>query len=92
MAQTVSSRLGLEVIVVDAGNESEIDKALASAVQHGADAVYSGSDAFINSHEACRMKWQDRSCRRLCAVETTFCLQKARLRLPNLVIWMLSSS
>jgi hypothetical protein len=59
MAQTVSSRLGLEVIVVDAGNESEIDKALASAVQHGADAVYSGSDAFINSHEACRMKWQD---------------------------------
>jgi len=47
--QTVSSRLGLEVIVVNAGTESEIDKALASAVQHGADAVYSGSDAFLYS-------------------------------------------
>src|SRR5262249_12505658 len=42
-------RLGLEMIVVNGGAESEIETAFATAVQQGADALYVGSDAVLVS-------------------------------------------
>jgi ABC-type uncharacterized transport system substrate-binding protein len=42
-------RLGLEIIVVNGGNESEIERAFATAVQQRAAALLEGSDAFFIS-------------------------------------------
>ena len=51
-AQTASRRLGLEIIVVNAGTENEIEGAIASAVQQRAAALFVGGDAFLSSrHE-----------------------------------------
>jgi putative ABC transport system substrate-binding protein len=50
--QTAARRLGLEIIVVDGSNESEIEGAFMSAVQQGAAALDVGSDAFFNSQRA----------------------------------------
>ena len=51
-AQTASRRLGLEIIVVNAGTENEIEAAIASAVQQRAAALFIGGDAFLSSrHE-----------------------------------------
>ena len=44
-AQTASRRLGLEIIVVNAGTENEIEGAIASAVQQRAAALFVASDA-----------------------------------------------
>jgi len=44
-----AARLGLEMIVVNGGAESEIETAFATAVQQGADALYVGSDAVLVS-------------------------------------------
>jgi putative ABC transport system substrate-binding protein len=48
-ARAAAMRLGLQIVVVNAGNESEIEGAFSSAVQQGADAVYVGSDAFLTN-------------------------------------------
>jgi putative ABC transport system substrate-binding protein len=42
-------RLGLEIIVVNGGDESEIERAFATAVQQGATALEVGEDAFFFS-------------------------------------------
>jgi putative tryptophan/tyrosine transport system substrate-binding protein len=48
-AQAAGPRLGLEVIVVGAGNEKEIETAFATAVQQGAGAVYVAGDLSLSS-------------------------------------------
>jgi putative ABC transport system substrate-binding protein len=48
-AQAAARQLGLEIIVVNGGSESEIGGALANAVQQRAGALLVGSDAFLNS-------------------------------------------
>jgi putative tryptophan/tyrosine transport system substrate-binding protein len=48
-AQTAARRLGLEIIVVSAGTESEIEGASAAAVQQGVGALQVASDAFLSS-------------------------------------------
>jgi tripartite-type tricarboxylate transporter receptor subunit TctC/ABC-type uncharacterized transport system substrate-binding protein len=48
-ARAAAQRLGLEIVVVNAGNESEIESAFSSAVQQGAGAVYIGSDALLTT-------------------------------------------
>ena len=48
-AQSASRHLGLEIIVVNAGSENEIEGAFASAVQQRAAALFVGADAFLNS-------------------------------------------
>jgi tripartite-type tricarboxylate transporter receptor subunit TctC/ABC-type uncharacterized transport system substrate-binding protein len=48
-ARAAAQRLGLEIVVVNAGNESEIEGAFSSAVQQGAGAVYIGSDALLTT-------------------------------------------
>jgi putative ABC transport system substrate-binding protein len=48
-ARAAAQRLGLEIVVVNAGNESEIESAFSSAVQQGAGAVYVGSDALLTT-------------------------------------------
>ena len=51
-AQTASRRLGLEIIVVNAGTENEIEGAVTTAVQQRAAALFVGADAFLSSrHE-----------------------------------------
>jgi putative tryptophan/tyrosine transport system substrate-binding protein len=47
-SQAAARRLGLELIVLNGGTESEIEAAFQAGVQHGAGAVYVGSDAFFN--------------------------------------------
>jgi putative tryptophan/tyrosine transport system substrate-binding protein len=47
--QAAARRLGLEIIVVSAGTENEIESALATAVQQGAAALQVSSDAFLTS-------------------------------------------
>jgi putative ABC transport system substrate-binding protein len=47
--QAAATRLGLEAIIVDGANESEIEQAFATAVQQGASALLVGSDAFFGS-------------------------------------------
>src|SRR5262249_22920945 len=47
-AQTAARRLGLEIIVVNATNEDEIDKAFASAVEQGAAGLHTG-DVYFES-------------------------------------------
>ena len=46
---TTSPRLGLEIIVVNGGTESEVDTAFMTASQRGAGAVFIASDGFFNS-------------------------------------------
>jgi putative ABC transport system substrate-binding protein len=46
-AQAAAPRLGVEVIVVNGGTESELDLAFATSVQRGAGALLVGSDAFF---------------------------------------------
>jgi putative ABC transport system substrate-binding protein len=48
-AQAAARRLGLEVIVVGAVSENEIESALTAAVQQGAAALFCGIDAFLIS-------------------------------------------
>jgi len=48
-ARAAAQRLGLGIVVVNAGNESEIESAFSSAVQQGAGAVYVGSDALLTN-------------------------------------------
>jgi putative tryptophan/tyrosine transport system substrate-binding protein len=48
-AQAAARQLGLEIIVVNGGSESEIDGAFANAMQQRAGALLVGSDAFLNS-------------------------------------------
>jgi putative tryptophan/tyrosine transport system substrate-binding protein len=48
-AQTAASRLGLEIIVVKAGSENEIEKAFVTAAQQGASALQLGNDALFDS-------------------------------------------
>ena len=42
-------RLGLEMVVVQAGSESEIEGAIVTAVQQQADALSIGNDAYLSS-------------------------------------------
>jgi putative tryptophan/tyrosine transport system substrate-binding protein len=42
-------RLGLEMLVVKAGSESEVESAVATAVQQQANAMSIGADAYLNS-------------------------------------------
>jgi putative ABC transport system substrate-binding protein len=46
--QAAARRLGLEIIVLGASNESEIDRAFATMVELKAGALFLGSDAFLN--------------------------------------------
>jgi putative ABC transport system substrate-binding protein len=48
-ARAAARRLGLEIIVVGARNDDEIEGALAAAVQQGAAAIFCGIDAFLIS-------------------------------------------
>src|SRR5262249_38897440 len=48
-ARAAAQRLGLEIIVVEAGTENQIESGFSSAVQRGTGAVYVGSDAFLTS-------------------------------------------
>jgi putative ABC transport system substrate-binding protein len=48
-AQVAARRLGLEIIVVAAGNEDEVESAVATAVQQRASALLITSDAFLSS-------------------------------------------
>src|SRR5262249_9835143 len=48
-AQAAGPRLGLEVIVVNAGTEKEIETAFATAVRQGAGAVYVAGDLSLSS-------------------------------------------
>ena len=50
-AQTASRRLGLEIIVVNAGTANEIEGAVANAVQQRAAALLVGADAFLSSRQ-----------------------------------------
>jgi putative tryptophan/tyrosine transport system substrate-binding protein len=43
-------RLGLEMVVVKAGSESEIESAVVAAVQQQANALSIGNDAYLSSH------------------------------------------
>jgi putative ABC transport system substrate-binding protein len=47
--QAAARRLGLELIVVNGGSESEIERAFPTAVQQGAAALTVGSDAYLTS-------------------------------------------
>jgi putative tryptophan/tyrosine transport system substrate-binding protein len=47
-AQAAARLLGLEIVVVHGGNESEIDNAVAKAVQQRAAALVTNSDAYLN--------------------------------------------
>jgi putative ABC transport system substrate-binding protein len=42
--------LGLRLLVLDIANDKDIETAIASAVKGGADAVFVGAGAFLNSH------------------------------------------
>jgi putative tryptophan/tyrosine transport system substrate-binding protein len=48
-AQVAARRLGLEVIVVNGGTESEIERALATAVQQRAAALFVSADGYFTS-------------------------------------------
>ena len=50
-AQTASTQLGLETIIVNGGNENEIEAAFASAARQGVGAVYVGADALFDSQQ-----------------------------------------
>ena len=45
-------RLGLEMVVIEAGTESEIESAVVAAVQQQASALSIATDAYLNSHSA----------------------------------------
>jgi putative ABC transport system substrate-binding protein len=51
-AQAAARRFGLEMIVVRGGDEDEIERAIASAVQQGVSALQVGDDAFLDSRRA----------------------------------------
>jgi putative tryptophan/tyrosine transport system substrate-binding protein len=48
-AEAAARRLGLEIVVVGAGSEKEVESALAAAAQQGAAAIFVGNDAFLVS-------------------------------------------
>jgi putative ABC transport system substrate-binding protein len=48
-AQTAAHRLGLEILVVNGGSESEIDRAFATAARERVSALQVGDDAFLDS-------------------------------------------
>lgn len=50
-AQTAARRLGLDVIVLNAGTEEEIDRAFAAAAEQGAAGSLSGDAYFVNRRE-----------------------------------------
>jgi putative ABC transport system substrate-binding protein len=50
--ETAARRLGLEIIVVTAGSEDEIERAFATAAQQRASALQVGDDAFLDSRRA----------------------------------------
>jgi putative tryptophan/tyrosine transport system substrate-binding protein len=47
--QAAADHLGMELVVLNAHTESEIEQAFATATQHGASALYVGTDAFLVS-------------------------------------------
>ena len=49
LSKAAVQRLGLEMIVVKAGNESEIESAVVAAVQQQANALSIGNDAYLSS-------------------------------------------
>jgi putative ABC transport system substrate-binding protein len=49
VAEAAARRLGLEIIIVGAGSDSEIEEALSAAVQQGAAALFCGNNAFLLS-------------------------------------------
>src|SRR6202158_5692697 len=48
-SEAAVKRLGLEMVVVKAGNEREIESAVVSAVQQQANALSIGNDAYLSS-------------------------------------------
>jgi putative tryptophan/tyrosine transport system substrate-binding protein len=48
-SEAALQRLGLEMLVVKAGSESEVESAVATAVQQRANAMSIGADAYLNS-------------------------------------------
>jgi putative ABC transport system substrate-binding protein len=48
-SEAAVKRLGLEMVVVKAGNESEIESAIVTAVQQQANALSVGNDAYLSS-------------------------------------------
>jgi putative tryptophan/tyrosine transport system substrate-binding protein len=48
-SQDAARRLGLEIVVLKAGNDVEIESAIASAVQQRADALTIGNDGYLTS-------------------------------------------
>jgi putative ABC transport system substrate-binding protein len=48
-SEAAAGHLGLEIIVVKAGTESEIENAIATAMQQRADALSIGNDGYLNS-------------------------------------------
>ena len=49
LSKAAVQRLGLEMVVVKAGSESEIESAVGSAVQQQAKALSIGNDAYLRS-------------------------------------------
>jgi len=49
LSRVAAQRLGLEMVVVKAGSEGEIDSAVVTAVQQQAHALYIGNDAYLTS-------------------------------------------
>jgi putative ABC transport system substrate-binding protein len=49
LAKTAVERLGLKLIIVEAGNESEIEGAVVAAAQQRANALSIGNDAYLSS-------------------------------------------
>ena len=50
-AQAAARRLGLDIVLVDAANENEIETAFAIAVQQGVGALFADDAYFTNRHE-----------------------------------------
>jgi putative ABC transport system substrate-binding protein len=48
-SEAAARRLGQEIVILKAGSESEIESAIATAVQQKANALSIGSDAYLNS-------------------------------------------
>ena len=49
LSKVAVQRLGLEMVIVEAGSESDIENAVASAVQQQANALSIGNDAYLSS-------------------------------------------
>jgi putative ABC transport system substrate-binding protein len=49
LSQEAAHRLGLEMVIVEAGSENAIDRAVAAAEESSADALIIGNDAYLSS-------------------------------------------